>query len=109
MLYTVLTTSRSPGISSGLTYESKDESIKEGTHVSVSLRNQLVEGIVIDVIKKKQSYIRHQRYCGSSGKQTTPYKTTTSNSAMDEQILLLLSTTGAACLAPHSIVEKSCT
>ena len=53
MLCTVVTTSKSSGISSGLTYEAKDPSLQLGSHVRVPLRNKIVDGIVIDVLKAK--------------------------------------------------------
>jgi len=51
MLCHVITRSRSPGIGSGLTYDSGDLKVKEGSHVSVPLRKELVEGIVLEIIK----------------------------------------------------------
>jgi len=54
MLFKVLTVSKSPGISSGLTYES-DQDIAVGSPVRVPLRNKTVDGIVIDVLKEKES------------------------------------------------------
>jgi len=54
---TVITDSKSPGISGGLTYE-VDEEISIGSPVRVPLRNKIVEGIVIDVkmSREKQEY-----------------------------------------------------
>lgn len=52
MLYTVITTSRSRALSSGLTYEGPD-GLVPGTHVKVPLRNQIVEGIISDVLEKR--------------------------------------------------------
>jgi len=54
MLCTVVTTSKSSGISSGLTYEAENLSPKLGSHVRVPLRNKIVDGIVIDVLKSKE-------------------------------------------------------
>jgi len=53
MYCTVLTDSKSPGIASGLTYESGDKRVQIGSHVRVPLRQKIVEGIVIDVTKEK--------------------------------------------------------
>jgi primosomal protein N' (replication factor Y) len=53
MLYTVLTASKSPGIGSGLTYESA-QPLTEGAHVLVPLRQKLVEGIVIAVEEQRK-------------------------------------------------------
>lgn len=46
MMLTVLTAAKSPGISSGLSYESQDD-IPNGSLVTVPLRNATVDGIVI--------------------------------------------------------------
>ncbi|MCF7844743.1 MAG: primosomal protein N' [Kiritimatiellales bacterium] len=53
MKCTVITSSRSPGISGGLTYDAKDLQVQEGSHVVVPLRKEMVEGIVIDIQKEK--------------------------------------------------------
>ena len=55
MLYSVITTSKSPGIADGLTYESIDE-LLPGTPVQVPLRQKQVEGIVIKQEKKVLEY-----------------------------------------------------
>ena len=52
---TVLTSSRSQGISSGLIYDTGDLDVQPGMTVRVPLRNRLVEGLVIEVQKQKQS------------------------------------------------------
>ncbi|MBU0766886.1 primosomal protein N' [Patescibacteria group bacterium] len=54
MKCTVLTSSRSPGISGGLTYDAGKMNIKPGSHVLVPLRKELVEGIVIDIQNEKE-------------------------------------------------------
>lgn len=54
MLYQIITSSKSSGIGSGLTYES-DENIMPGALVMVPLRNKLTEGIVISETKIKLS------------------------------------------------------
>ena len=46
---TILTSSRSPGIGNGLTYEVKDATIAPGSLVRVPLRRKSVEGIVLEV------------------------------------------------------------
>ncbi|MFH1670681.1 MAG: primosomal protein N' [Patescibacteria group bacterium] len=53
MKCTVLTSSRSPGISGGLTYDAKDLKVQPGSHVLVPLRKELVEGIVIDIQEER--------------------------------------------------------
>lgn len=53
MLYRVITASRSAQIGNGLTYEADRADIVAGSLVSVPLRNQLVEGIVAEVIQKR--------------------------------------------------------
>ena len=54
MLCRVLTRSRSPGIGNGLTYDCGDFKLKEGSHVSIPLRKEMVEGIVFEVMKKRK-------------------------------------------------------
>ncbi len=54
MFYRVVTSSRSPGIANGLTYESSDVKPLQGMPVRVSLRKKIVEGIVVDVLEKKE-------------------------------------------------------
>ena len=54
MQYTVLTASKSPGISSGLTYTTK-ESLHPGTVVTVPLRKKEVEGIILEESKNLPS------------------------------------------------------
>jgi len=53
MKCTVLTSSRSPGISGGLTYDARDLKVQPGSHVLVPLRKELIEGIVIDIQKER--------------------------------------------------------
>ena len=54
MLYKVVTSSRSLGIGNGLTYECDVGEVHEGSAVRVPLRNRLIEGIVIEVLQKRQ-------------------------------------------------------
>ncbi len=54
MFYRVVTSSRSPGIANGLTYESSDAKPLQGMPVRVSLRKKIVEGIVVEVLEKKE-------------------------------------------------------
>ena len=49
----VLTASRSRGIGNGLTYELKHTTIVPGSLVSVPLRKQLVEGVVLEVTEHR--------------------------------------------------------
>jgi primosomal protein N' (replication factor Y) len=53
MFYKVVTASRSAGIGNGLTYELAEKDLAAGTPVRVPLRNGLVEGIVMDVMKER--------------------------------------------------------
>ena len=53
MRYTILTSSRSAGISNGLTYESDDD-IAVGSAVRIPLRKQIVEGIVLEIQKSRE-------------------------------------------------------
>lgn len=52
---TVLTASKSTGIGSGLTYSAEKPGITAGSAVKVPLRNQLVEGIVLDVLETREA------------------------------------------------------
>ena len=54
MLCIVVTASKSSGISSGLTYEAEDLLPQLGSHVRVPLRNKIVDGIVVELIKTKE-------------------------------------------------------
>lgn len=57
MFLRVLTSSRSPGISSGLTYETNEE-VQPGQYVRVPLRNKIVDGIVIEIEKKRNKEVK---------------------------------------------------
>ncbi len=50
----VLTTSKSSGIAEGLTYES-DFTLEPGAHVLVPLRKMMTEGIVLEVLSKRET------------------------------------------------------
>ncbi|HCI03763.1 MAG: primosomal protein N' [Candidatus Peribacteraceae bacterium] len=54
MLCRVLTRSRSPGIGNGLTYDCGDFKLREGSHVSIPLRKEIVEGVVFEVMKQRK-------------------------------------------------------
>ncbi len=53
MYSTVLTSSRSRGIGNGLTYETKDAKVVPGALVTVPLRKQSVEGVVLEVTETR--------------------------------------------------------
>lgn len=53
MFLTVVTSSKSGAIGKGLTYETSDDSVRVGSAVRVPLRKSIIEGIVVDVSKKK--------------------------------------------------------
>jgi primosomal protein N' (replication factor Y) (superfamily II helicase) len=55
MRCTVLLNTRSPGIGNGLTYETKDLTVKPGALVRVPLRKKSVEGIVLSLDSDPQS------------------------------------------------------
>ena len=54
MFTNVVTSSRSAGIRSGLTYESDNTTLRPGSLVRVPLRRSIVEGIVTEILEKRE-------------------------------------------------------
>lgn len=53
MLCTVVTESKSQGIAGGLTYDAGERHVQIGSHVRVPLRKKIVEGIVVEIERRK--------------------------------------------------------
>src|SRR4051812_26766274 len=55
VLYKIVTSSKSRFSSDGLTYEGPD-GLMPGTHVKVPLRNSIIEGIVSEILAKRDEH-----------------------------------------------------